>query len=134
KGEPLYPFGYGLSYTSFAYSNLRLSSDSMKPNGAITIRFNLRNISKRSGEEVVQLYVQHLQSQVARPLKELKGFKRIALKPGAAQEVILTLKAEQLGYWDVKKHDFQVEADSIKLMVGTSSADIKLTKTIRIKP
>ena len=133
KGEPLYPFGYGLSYTTFAYSNLRTSSDSIPSTGALTVSFTLRNTGKRAGEEVVQMYVKHLQSAVARPEKELKAFKRIALKPGQTQDVTLTLKADQLAYWNVDKHNFVVEPGKIQILIGASSADVKLTRTIRVK-
>src|SRR2546423_11012273 len=77
KGEPLYPFGYGLSYTSFSYSNLRTSAGSLSQKGSLTVSLNVKNTGSRAGEEVVQMYVKHLNSAVARPMKELKGFKRV---------------------------------------------------------
>jgi beta-glucosidase len=82
KGEPLYPFGYGLSYTSFAYSSLRTSGASLPCDGSISVSFDVKNTGSRAGEEVFQMYVTHLQSSVARPLKELKGFSRVMLSPG----------------------------------------------------
>lgn len=132
KGEPLYPFGYGLSYTTFAYSRLQSGSNSLPANGRMTVSFDLTNSGKREGEEVVQLYVKYLESQVARPLKELKGFKRLSLKPGETQRVTLSLSADQLAYWNVASHRFVVEPGKIQIMIGSSSADVKLTKTIAV--
>ena len=132
KGEPLYPFGYGLSYTTFGYSRLRTSADSLRSNGQLMIDLDLTNTGRRPGEEVVQLYVKHLESKEARPIKELKGFKRVAVKPGETQHVRLRLNADQLAYWDVAKHQFVVEPGKIQIMIGSSSADVKLTRTIRV--
>ena len=132
KGEPLYPFGYGLSYTSFAYTNLRASAALLSPGGSIRLNVDVRNTGRRAGEEVVQLYVKHLNSSVTRPVKELKGFKRIALRPSEIRTVTFELRAEQLAYWNLSQHKFMVESGAAQLMVGSSSADIKLTKTIMV--
>jgi len=132
KGEPLYPFGYGLSYTSFEYSKLKLSASSVPANGAVTVRFDVTNTGKRDGEEVIQLYVKHIGSKVARPLKELKGFKRLFIKAGQMQHVALQLKAEQLAYWNVEAHRFVIEPEKVELMIGASSADTKLSATVNI--
>jgi beta-glucosidase len=133
RGEPLYPFGYGLSYTNFAYANLRASSASLRSNGKLTLSFDVTNTGKRSGEEVVQLYVKHLDSKVARPLKELKGFKRMAVKAGETQHVTIELSADQLAYWNVDAHRFVVEPGKIEIMIGASSADVKLRRTIEVR-
>jgi beta-glucosidase len=132
KGEPLYPFGYGLSYTTFGYSRLRTSAASLRSNGQLKIDFDLTNTGRRHGEEVVQLYVKHLESKVARPIKELKGFKRVAVKPGETEQVRLLLSADQLAYWNVAKHQFVVEPGKIQIVIGSSSADVKLTRTVRV--
>jgi beta-glucosidase len=132
KSEPLYPFGYGLSYTTFSYSNLRTSARSLPAGGSILVKFDLRNTGSRAGEEVVQLYVKHLTSSVPRPTQELKAFKRVALQPGEMRTVALELKGEQLAYWDVSRHKFIVESGSTQLMIGSSSADIKLKKQLII--
>jgi len=133
KGEPLYPFGYGLSYTTFDYSNLKTSTDSLSEDGTVTVNIDVQNSGKVAGEEVVQLYVQHLQSKVKRPAKELRGFQRIALKPGECRTVELPLLAKSLAYWNVDRHSFVVEPGKIELLVGRSSADICLKKTLIVK-
>ena len=133
KGDPLYPFGYGLSYTTFAYSNIRTSSNVLRPNGKLVVSFDLTNTGKRSGEEVVQLYVKHLDSKVARPLKELKRFKRLAVKAGETQRVAVELSADQLAYWSVDEHRFVVEPGKIEIMIGASSADVKLRRMVEVR-
>jgi beta-glucosidase len=133
KGEPLYPFGYGLSYTTFGYSGLRTRGAPLRANGQLNIDFELTNTGKRVGEEVVQLYVKHLESKVARPIKELKGFKRVAVKPGQTEHVRLVLSGNQLAFWDVRTHSFVVEPGKIQILIGSSSADIRLTRTVQVK-
>jgi beta-glucosidase len=132
KGEPLYPFGYGLSYTTFKYSNLKSSAAQLKAGGQIMVSVDITNTGKRAGDEVVQLYAKHVNSKVDRPGKELKGFQRVTLKPNETRTVQLPLKAETLAYWDEANNHWVVEADQVKLMVGSSSADSRLDKTIAI--
>ncbi|MGA7630907.1 MAG: glycoside hydrolase family 3 C-terminal domain-containing protein, partial [Terriglobales bacterium] len=100
RQKPLYPFGYGLSYTTFAYSNLRTSAEQLKHDGEITMSVDVRNVGLRAGDEVVEMYVAHVNSKVERPIEELKGFKRIALEPGETKTVSLPLKASVLAYWN----------------------------------
>lgn len=133
RGEPLYPFGFGLSYTTFAYSGLRTSTNSLASNGSVNIEFDLRNTGKRAGEEVVQLYVRYVGSAVERPLKELKAFQRIAVDAGKTRRVKLSLRADRLAYWSVKEKRFVVEPGDVEFMVGSSSADIKLKKTVAVR-
>ena len=97
KGEPLYPFGYGLSYTTFNYSNLKTSTGTLGKDGTVTVSVDVQNSGKVAGEEVVQLYVKHLQSKVERPLRELRGFRRVAIQPGQTRTVELALPANSLG-------------------------------------
>ena len=132
KGKPLYPFGFGLSYTSFKYSNLKTSSPSLNNKGEINISLDVTNTGSRDGDEVVQLYAKHVSSKVARPDKELKGFQRITLKPNETKTLTIPLKAENLAYWDIKSKKFVVEKDKIQLMIGSSSADIRLQQTISV--
>ena len=133
QGEPLYPFGYGLSYTTFSYSNLTTSADSLDRDGAITVRIHVQNSGEVAGDEVVQLYVRHLDSAVPRPAKELRGFKRVALQPGERKTVELPLPAKSLAYWNAARHAFVSEAGRIELLVGGSSADVRLKKTVTVK-
>jgi beta-glucosidase len=132
KNVPLYPFGYGLSYTTFRYSDLRLSSQELEADGEITVSVTIQNTGDREGDEVAQLYIKHLNSQVERPLKELRGFKRITLKPHESKRVEMPLKAETLAYWNVERHAFVVEEDEIQIMVGASSEDIRLQQTAKV--
>jgi beta-glucosidase len=132
KGEPLYPFGYGLSYTTFKYSNLRTSATAVSGKGQVTVSVTLQNAGTRLGDEVVQMYVQHVGSSVERPIKQLRGFKRVTLKPGEIQTVQIPLKGPDLAYWDIAKQSWIVEKDKVKIMVGASSADIRLDQTIDV--
>jgi len=132
KGEPLYPFGFGLSYTTFAYSDLRTSTARLAKDGQVTVSVNVRNTGKRDGQEVVQLYVKHVGSKVERPIKELKGFQRVDLKAGETKAVQMTLLAKDLAYWDAQKKQWVVEDDTVDLLLGASSADVRVQKTLRV--
>jgi beta-glucosidase len=132
KQKPLYPFGFGLSYTTFAYSNLHVSKSSVAPNGDLTITADIRNTGARDGDEVVQLYVAYPHSAVSRPIEELKGFERTHLRAGESKAVTLHLSAQSLGYWNETQHDFVVEPGPIDLRIGASSDDIKLSKTVNV--
>lgn len=131
KGKPLYPFGFGLSYTSFEYSGLKTSKPTLSD--SIVVSVSIKNTGKRDGDEVVQLYVSYPGSKVERPMKQLKGFKRVFIPAGESKTVEIPLKAEDLAYWNVEKHAFIVEKGNVKLMVGRSSADIKQTKLVDVK-
>ena len=125
KGDPLYPFGYGLSFTSFAYSNFKINNKTIKPGGEIIVDVDITNTGKRTGDDVPQLYIEHLHSVVERPHKELKAFQRVTLKPGERKTIHLKFRAADLKYWDENLHRYVLEADQVKLMLGTSSDDIK---------
>ena len=133
KSKPLYAFGYGLSYTSFQYSNLRLSSEKIGRDGAVTASVDVRNTGDRAGDEVVQLYVKHLGSRVERPIEELRGFQRISLKPQETRTVELKLPASALAYWNPIEKTFIVEPEPVSILVGASSDDIRVTKTLTIQ-
>jgi beta-glucosidase len=132
KGEPLYPFGYGLSYTTFKYSNLKISAPRLQKDGEVTLSVDVKNTGSRKGDEVIQLYVQHINSKVDRPNKELKGFRRITILPNETKTIQLPVKAAELAYWDERQNKFVVEEDQVKLMVGGSSADTKPEKIINV--
>ena len=134
RQQPEYPFGFGLSFTSFVYSNLRTSAEQLKGDGEITVSVDIRNTGPRAGDEVVQMYISHVNSKVERPIEELKGFKRIALQPGETKTVSLPLKASALAYWNSIRGVFEVEADQVKIRVGSSSTDIKLQQMLTVSP
>jgi beta-glucosidase len=133
KSEPLFPFGYGLSYTTFRYSKLRTSSQSLTKDGSLAVSVDVKNTGKMAGDAVAQLYVSHLGSKVERPMRELKGFQRISLKPGETRTVQIPVKASALAYWDEKTGSFQVESEPVKVMIGESSADVKAEATIQVQ-
>jgi beta-glucosidase len=133
KGEPLYPFGFGLSYTTFSYTNLTTSSAALTKDGVITVSVDVTNTGNRTGDEVVQLYVKHLRSRVERPIEELKGFQRVTLQPNETKTVQIPLKASTLAFWDEKQGGWNVEAEPVKVMIGSSSKEIKLTTTVRVQ-
>lgn len=124
--EPLYPFGYGLSYTDFKYSNLILSSPKMKKGHTIDATVTVTNIGSRTGEETVQLYIRDLIGSVTRPVKQLKGFQKLVLAPGESKTVTFTIDDEMLSFW---RHDmtFGIEDGDFKVMVGGSSSDLLQT-------
>ncbi|HEX6045088.1 MAG TPA: glycoside hydrolase family 3 C-terminal domain-containing protein [Pyrinomonadaceae bacterium] len=132
-GKPLYPFGYGLSYTTFAYRNLKTSAPSLAADGAVDVSVVVKNTGKRAGDEVVQLYVRHVDSAVSRPLKELKAFSRVYLRPRQEKTVTLSLPAARLAYWDADGDRWTVEKDQIEIIVGGSSADARLRKVISVR-
>jgi beta-glucosidase len=119
---PLFPFGYGLSYTAFRLTNLSLSAQSIKPDGRLTVSADLENTGARAGDEVVQLYIRDVVASVTRPLKELKGFQKISLKPGEKRRVQFTLASEQLGFYD-REMRFIVEPGEFQVFVGQNSAE-----------
>jgi len=132
KGEPLFPFGYGLSYTTFKYSNLRTSSPELAKDGTVTVSVDVTNTGSRAGDAVVQMYVKHLNSKVERPREELEGFKRVTIQPGETKTVEIPLKASSLAWWDEKLPGFRVEAEPVRVMVGNSSNDIEASTTVKV--
>ncbi|HWZ50048.1 MAG TPA: glycoside hydrolase family 3 C-terminal domain-containing protein [Granulicella sp.] len=133
KGEPLYPFGFGLSYTSFRYANLKTSTPTLAADGDLTVSVDVTNTGSRAGDAVVQLYVKHLKSNVTRPNQELKGFQRVSLEPNQTKTIEIPLKAEALAYWNEKQARFQVEGEPVQLRIGDSSSDLSLDTTIHVK-
>ena len=134
QGEPLYPFGFGLSYTNFEYSNLNLSSCEINEDETITVTFDICNVGDRDGEEVAQLYIEHINSLVDRPGKALKGFRRVMVKAGEKITVQFKLSARDTAYWNTDKKSWTVENGDIRIKVGGSSAeeDLKLSGIITV--
>jgi len=132
-GPVLYPFGHGLSYTTFAYDSLRVSTDTLAANGTLTVRVNVTNTGTRAGDEVVQLYVQHLGSAVERPRQDLRGFQRVSLRPGETRTVELPLAASALAYWNTGTRGWTVENEPVRLELGSSSASIRLEHIVQIR-
>lgn len=129
--KPLYPFGYGLSFTRFAYSNLTLSDAPLTVNDRVRIRIDVENIGDVAGDEVVQLYVRDRVASITRPVKELKGFKRVTLAPGERKTVTFVLPISILGFHDVHLN-YIVEPGVFDVMVGSSSEDIRDTGTFEV--
>jgi beta-glucosidase len=121
--QPLFPFGWGLSYTSFKYENLRLTPETIGPEGTATVSVDVTNTGKRSGAEVAQLYIRDEVSSVTRPVKELRGFQRITLEPGKTETVKFTLGPDELSFLNREMHRV-VEPGSFKIMVGGDSVDL----------
>jgi beta-glucosidase len=132
KQKPLYAFGYGLSYTTFAYSNLKVSLPKLKQDGTEMVSVDVKNTGSRAGDEVVQLYVSHQGSAVARPIEELKGFERVNLKPGEMRTVTMKLPASALAYWDDGSKKMVVEADRVQVSVGGSSDKLPLHTVVQV--
>jgi len=131
-GEPLFPFGFGLSYTRFRYSDLRLEPASIPPGGKARVSFRVENIGRRAGDEVAQLYIHDPLASVSRPVLELKGFARIGLKPGQAKTVTIDLGPAELAMLDKDLREVGEPGD-IKIYVGSSSRDIRLRGILQIK-
>jgi beta-glucosidase len=133
KGKPLYPFGHGLSYTSFRFANLRTDKAVLAQDGAAIVSVDVTNTGKVAGDAVSQLYVRHLGSKVARPAIQLAGFQRVQLAPGQTKTVRIPLKAAQLAYWNAASKAMTVEPEPIELQIGASSADIRLRRAIEVR-
>ncbi|MFP4015744.1 MAG: glycoside hydrolase family 3 C-terminal domain-containing protein [Halanaerobiales bacterium] len=130
--DPLYPFGHGLTYTQFKYSGLEIKNRKITADGFVDISFQVKNVGSVSSDEVVQLYVNQEKSRVRRPGKELKRYQKISLEPGEGREISFSLAACELSFWDVTRDKFCLEKGFYKLMVGSSSSDIRLTGRIQI--
>lgn len=125
KIKPLFPFGYGLSYTTFSYGKPSLSQTTMTSDGQLTLKIDVTNTGKRAGAEVVQLYITDLKSSLPRPAKELKGFKKVMLNPGETKTVEFTIDSKALEFYNDAKKQWEAEPGTFEAIIGASSADIK---------
>lgn len=132
SGQPLFPFGFGLSYTSFAYSNIRLDRQCIKKNESVTVQATITNSGSRDGDEVVQLYLRDLLASVARPVLELKGFQRIHLRAGESKQVVFTITPEMLRMLDEKMNPV-IEPGDFRIMIGASSRELWLKETLTVQ-
>ena len=130
--EVLFPFGYGLSYTTFEYSDLELSSSNIKDTDDLTVTFKIKNTGDVDGAEIAEIYVADQESTIFRPKKELRAFKKVFLKAGEEKEVSVTLSKRAFAFYNVELQDWQVETGLFDIMVGASSRDIRLTKAVNI--
>lgn len=130
--NPMFAFGFGLSYTTFKFSDLTLSADKIKATDSLIVSLNVTNTGKRQGGEVVQLYIHDEVASVDRPYKELKGFSKVFLQSGETKKVTLTIDKDALSFWDIKSNRFYPEPGKFKLMIGNSSKDILLEKEFEL--
>ena len=131
SNEPLYPFGYGLSYTDFVYSDLQISSETLPKNGELTVSVTVTNKGNYDGYETVQLYLRDIYAEIARPVKELKGFKRIFLKSGESRDINFVITENDLKFYN-SGLEYIYEPGEFDVMVGSNSRDVQ-TKSFQAK-
>ena len=131
--QPLYPFGYGLAYTTFGFSGLQVSPESASAEGPITVSFDVENTGQRAGATVAQVYVGDPSAQVKRPAKELKGYEKVHLQPGEKKHVTVTLDRRALAYWDVNSNGWKVDPGKFTVYLGDSSQNTPITKDFTIR-
>ncbi len=134
KLAPLFPFGHGLSYTTFKYSNLRIGAKSITPNETLKVRVDVTNTGRILGKEIVQLYVRDVKSTFARPEKELKAFAKIELKPKQTKTLTFTLDREAFWYFDSKLNAWSTEAGEFEILIGASSRDVRVNGSVTLAP
>ena len=130
--DVLFPFGHGLSYTKFEYTDLWLSAPEIDDTDTVTATVTVKNVGDRTGKTVVQLYVRDVESNPIRPVRELKGFEKVELRPGETKQVTFTLDKRAFAYWNQQIHDWHVETGLFEIQVGQSSRDICLTETVLV--
>jgi beta-glucosidase len=131
--EPRFPFGYGLSYTTFAYGKAQLSAKTLAADGTLLVAVLVTNTGKCAGAEIVQLYVHDANASVPRPPQELKGFQKLLLKPGETQTASFTITAADLSFWDVKTHAWKAEPGTFEIRLGSSSRDLRAKEEFELK-
>jgi beta-glucosidase len=130
--KPLFPFGFGLSYTRFEYSDLKIAPEPAGAKSLVIVSFKVKNTGPREGAEVAQLYVGDSHASVPRPVKELKAFAKLNLRPGESKQVTLSLDQRAFSYFDVAKHDWHAEPGDFAILIGSSSADIRLQSNFKL--
>gem|GEM_PF-1740153 len=129
----LFPFGHGLSYTEFEYSNLKLSADAVKESDKLTVSVDIKNVGEVTGKAVAQIYVKNLENpKTDRVVRELKGFEKVELNPGETKTVTVTLDSRAFAYWNTELHDWFVESGEYGIEVGASSRDIRQSKSVSV--
>ncbi len=131
--EPLFPFGHGLSYTTFTYSNLQVSPRNFQPGDTVHVSVDVTNAGAREGAEVVQLYVHDNEPKIDRPVRELKGFAKVGLQPGETKKVNLSVRARDLAYFDVPGHQWKADAGAYEVGIGASSRDLRQKAPLRLE-
>jgi beta-glucosidase len=131
-GRPVFAFGRGLSYTSFAYSNLEISSKQLQGNGTVQVKVDVKNTGQRTGDEVVQMYVHDPDTAQVQPKEQLQGFERISLTPGETKTVTFSLPVEQLAYWSISKHEYVIHPGTFDVMIGSASDDLRQKGTFDV--
>ena len=129
--DVLFPFGHGLSYTEFEYSNLKIDNKLQKDN-KVKVKFEIKNRGKIAGKEIPQVYVSDKESSVQRPLKELKGFSKVSIKPGGSKNVEIVLDSRAFSFYDPEKHEWVIEPGQFDILIGASSRDIRLQETLSV--
>ena len=132
KISVLFPFGYGLSYTTFTYSDLKISADEILDTDNLTVTINVTNTGKKPGKEVVQLYVSASSNGIVRPIRELKGFEKVSLEAGETKRVTFTLDKRAFAYWDMELHDWYAPTDEYRIQIGKSISDVVLEATVKV--
>jgi beta-glucosidase len=130
--KPLFPFGYGLSYTTFGYDHLKLSQTELGANGTVTASVDITNTGKRAGAEVVELYIHDLHPKIDKPVRELKGFAKVSLQPGETKTVHFQISPRDLAYFDVAGMQWRADAGEYAVQIGASSRDIRQQAVLRL--
>jgi beta-glucosidase len=131
--DPLFPFGFGLSYTTFDYQNCTLDKTTIGAKDIMKVSVTIKNSGAREGAEVIQMYYSDVEASVDRPIKELCGFAKVSLKPGESKTVDILLHATDLAFYDINTHAWKVEPGKFKVLVGSSSRDIKFDREFTLK-
>jgi beta-glucosidase len=131
--KPLFPFGFGLSYTRFSFSHLSVTPERVSPGSSVVVGFDIRNVGTRSGAEIAEVYVGDPSATVPRPVRELKAFSRVMLAPGESRHVAVSLDRRSMGYWDTSTHGWQVDPGEFVVYVGDSSESPPLHRSFIVR-